>query len=320
MEPSKSAHQALRSTSIIGGASAINIAVGLVRVKVAALLLGPSGIGLIGLLQSLLATGAAVAGMGLSSAGVRELAAASVDDERALAATRRAFFWGTAALASLGAAIFWLFRHPLAEHVLGDKDLSDEVGWLALGIALTIVSAAQLALLNGLRRIGDMARLSVYSAAAGTVAGVAALLLWAERGIIIYILAAPLTAAAMGWWVARRVRPISSPPTDFAQIRDRWRTLGRLGVMFMGASLSATLMLLATRAAVAQELGGVALGEFTAAWTISMTYIGFVLQALSTDYYPRLTAAIHDGEEANRLVNEQSEITLILGGPILVAM
>ena len=50
----KSYRQILRSTSIIGGASVINILIGLVRVKVAAVLLGPAGIGLIGLFKAML--------------------------------------------------------------------------------------------------------------------------------------------------------------------------------------------------------------------------------------------------------------------------
>ena len=41
--------QILRSSFIIGGASVINILVGLLRIKVVAVLLGPAGVGLIGI-------------------------------------------------------------------------------------------------------------------------------------------------------------------------------------------------------------------------------------------------------------------------------
>ena len=57
-----------------------------------------------------------------------------------------------------------------------------------------------------------------------------------------------------------------------------------------------------------------------AAATISTTYIGFVLGAMGTDYYPRLTATIHDHEAVNRLVNEQTEVALLLAGPVFLAM
>ena len=45
-EATASYHRILRSTSIIGGASFINIAIGVLRTKVLAVLLGPAGVGL----------------------------------------------------------------------------------------------------------------------------------------------------------------------------------------------------------------------------------------------------------------------------------
>ena len=45
-EAKASYHRILRSTSIIGGASFINIAIGVLRTKVLAVLLGPAGVGL----------------------------------------------------------------------------------------------------------------------------------------------------------------------------------------------------------------------------------------------------------------------------------
>jgi len=51
-----------------------------------------------------------------------------------------------------------------------------------------------------------------------------------------------------------------------------------------------------------------------------MTYVGYVLTAMATDYFPRLAAAAHDKEAANRLVNEQLEVALLGAGPIIVGM
>jgi PST family polysaccharide transporter len=51
-----------------------------------------------------------------------------------------------------------------------------------------------------------------------------------------------------------------------------------------------------------------------------MTYIGFVLGAMGTDYYPRLVAVVDDPAAVNRLVNEQVEVALLLAAPVLLAM
>ena len=68
---------------------------------------------------------------------------------------------------------------------------------------------------------------------------------------------------------------------------------------------------------IQQKLSAESLGYFQAAWAISMTYIGFVLSAMGTDYYPRLTQTIHDRIKVNRLVNEQTEVAILLAGPVL---
>ena len=73
MSKDGSYRQILRSSSIIGGASVINIVVGLLRIKVAAVLFGPSGVGLIGLLTNLASTASAVAGLGFGNVGTRQI-------------------------------------------------------------------------------------------------------------------------------------------------------------------------------------------------------------------------------------------------------
>jgi len=313
--------QILRSTSIIGGASIINIAVGLLRTKVAAVLLGPAGVGIIGLFQSLLAIASSVSSLGFGSVGTRQIAEATGRlDLQVVAAARRALFWGTLGLAALGTSIFWLVRDILAETVLGNVGFKDSLGWLALGVGLTVVSGSQTALLNGLRRMGDIARVSVFSALLSTILGVASLCLWGDKGVVAFVLSTPLATFLIGRWYVSRLPKVVASPTSLSQMIGQWKTLARLGTAFTIAGLVETVGLLAVRTCVEKQLGAEALGHFQAAWLISMTYIGFVLQAMGTDYYPRLAANISNNAATNRLVNEQTEVALLLAGPAFVAM
>ncbi len=321
MSEGSSYKQILRSSSIIGGASAINIVVGLLRTKVAAMLLGPAGVGMIGLFQTLMATGSSVSALGFGTVGTRQIAeAVGKADIPAVAAARRALFWGSLLLAVLGAAIFWLLRDVLARKVLGDSSQGNAVGWLAVGVALTVASGSQGALLNGMRRIGDIARVSVLAALLSTALGVGALWLWGAGGVLVFVLATPLASFVMGHWYVSRLPPIQEPRTPLPQLAAQWKTLARLGSAFMVAGLVVVLGQLLLRVLIERELGMAALGHFQAASTISMTYVAFVLAAMGTDYYPRLTAVIHDSVAANRLVNEQTEVALLLAGPVFIAM
>lgn len=321
MSEGNSYKQMLRSSSIIGGASVFNILFSLLRTKVAAVVLGPAGIGLIGLLSNLMATAAAVAAVGSSVVGTRQIASANAaNDDVTLATSRRALFWGTMALAALGSSVFWLLRDVLATRLLDDASLSESVGWLALGVALSVAAGSQSALLNGMRRIGDLARTSVLSALLATSVGVPVLLQWREQGLLAYLLITPISTFLVGYWYTSRLPQIGHAPFVWNDLRREWSALARLGVPVMFAGLVVLVGQLSVRTIVQHERGLEALGHFEAAWVVSMTYAGFVLRAMGTDFYPRLTALINDPAAANRLVNEQSETALLLAAPVLLAM
>lgn len=314
--------QILRSTSVIGGASVFNILVSLLRTKVAAILLGPAGIGLIGLLQNLMGTASVVSALGFGTSGTRQIAeVAARSDEQGVASARRALFWGTLLLALAGGGLFWLGRNFLAGHVLHDVVPGESIGWLAIGVSLTVAAGSQTALLNGMRRIGDLARVSISTSLLSSVAGLGALWALGERGILLFVLAIPLAGFVCGhWYVARLPRIAAGMATPFPDVAAQWASLIRIGAAFMVGGLVELGGLLVVRILVERELGSESLGHFQASWMITMTYIGFVLTAMGTDFYPRLSARIHDHRAANKLVNEQTEMALMLAAPVVVAM
>lgn len=311
----------LRSSFIIGGAQVINIAVGLVKMKVVAVLLGPAGVGLIGLYLSLIQTAASIAAMGLGNVGTRQIAVAHAEGgDIAVGRTRRALFWGTMLLALTGAALFWLASGWIARAILADESRTHDVAWLSLGVALTVAAGSQGALLTGLRRIGDLARINVGAGVIGAALGVLALWLWGAQGLIAMVLIAPVVTLLLGHLYVARLGPPAGPAIRLPEMSREWRAMVTLGFAFMLSGLVTTLGHLAARTLVQRELGPEALGQFQAAWAIGMTYLGFVLGAMATDYYPRLTAAISDTATATRLVNEQTEVALLLCAPVLLAM
>ena len=311
----------LKSSSIIGGASVLNILIGLVRTKLLAVFLGPSGIGLAGLYTALITTVSAVATMGVGTTGTRQFAQAhSQGDQRALAVTRRAMFWCSLVLAITGALVVWLFRDFLAVLVLGSGTHATTVGWLALGVGLSVASSSQAALIQGMRRIGDMARLSVYGSVFNTLLGVGLIWQLGQEGLLAYVLVGPLGSFMLGHWYVSRLPKMVSGPIPIREMALHWKTLLRLGLPFMAAGLAASLGQLWIRVEVGNTLGTEALGHFQASWAISAQYITFVLSAISADYYPRLAGVINDHKAASRLVNEQTEIALLLSAPIFIAM
>jgi enterobacterial common antigen flippase len=75
----------------------------------------------------------------------------------------------------------------------------------------------------------------------------------------------------------------------------------------------------AVRLLVVRNVGLEAAGFYSAAWTLGGLYVGFVLQTMGADFYPRLVGAANDNPLCNRLVNEQAQVSLLLAGPGVIA-
>lgn len=310
--------QIFRSSAITGGASAINIIIGIVKVKVLAVLLGPAGVGLMGLYQNIMGMASTLAGCGMGSSGVRQLAA-SAGEAATLAIVRRALWLANLILGLAGMVILWLLRDPVALWIFGDTAHVNEVGWLGLGVLLTLIAGSQTALLQGLRRIGDLALVNVISAFFGAAVGILLVYLLGQDGVLWFVLVAPAISVLVASYFASRL-PRPQTPRDWQAISQQWQAMLKLGIPLMAAGLLTLATQLAARTIILRELGLDASGYFQAAWAISMTYIGFVLGAMGADYYPRLTEAINDPPRARKLVNEQTEMALLLAGPVLLAM
>lgn len=311
----------LRSSSIMGAASAVNIANGLVRMKVAAIVLGPAGVGLIGLYQNLVSAAATVAALGVGTVGTRQIANANAQGSATeMATVRQALFWGTLFLAAIGGALFFLLRDLVAERVVGDASRAQEVALLAIGVVLSVAAASQTAVLNGLRRIGDLARVQVLSGLLATVLGCTAMLVWREAAVLALVLGGPFGSCVLASWYVARLGRIEAQRPSMRSLGRQWRVLIGLGVAFMLSGLVSTLALLAVRSIVQRNLGVEGLGFFQACWQISSTYLAVVLGAMATDYYPRLAECVSDHNEVCQLVNEQTTVALLLAGPLVLVL
>lgn len=304
---------------IIGSANFANILVSIVRMKALAVFLGPPGLGLLAIYNSLMHTASTVAGLGLGTSGVRELAS-SRGDEAALSRVRVVLLSAPLIQGLLAMAAIWLLREPLARWLLGNEARATEVGLVGISVLLTLLATSQTALLQGLRKISELGRVTILGALAGTAAGLLAVWLIGMEGLIWFVLVQPLTAILVAWFYTRRLpRPTHFVPTPRV-VWDVWRPMATLGFVFMLGGLATTATQLIAQSLITHHLGLGAVGIFAAAWGITMQYVGFLLTAMAADYYPRLAEIVADREATNRLVNEQIQLGLAIGGPVLLLL
>ncbi len=315
-----STRRILSATSVLGGASLITLLLSLVRTKAFALLLGPTGIGLLGLINNLLNSGTILAGMGITTSGVRLLSADHARGERRSIGHTRTVLWSFhVVLAFVVIAVFWVFERPIGIHFLGNVSRVPLVVWVGVGVGLSLIAGVQFAILNGLRRVSDFARVQVLSALLATAIGVGAVWIWSEDAVLVFVLAVPLSSLVVASWFVAGLK-IPKVKVRARGIAIHGVRLAKLGVMFMLAQLVISFGFLAVRARIEWQFDTITLGMFEAAWLLSSVYLGAVLTAMTTDYYPRLSGLADDDLATAALVNDQTRVALWLCGPMCVAL
>ena len=311
--------QILKSTALIGGSSMLNVAAGIVRSKVVAVLLGPAGFGLTGLYLSIVNFAESIAGMGVNTAGVRQIAAAvgSGESER-IARTAQVLRWSSWALGLLGALLLFALSPSVARLTFDDDARTLSVALLSLAVLFRTVSAGQGALIQGLRRISDLAKISVVGGISGTLVTIALVYGFGQRGIVPALIAVEAVSLLLSWWFSRKVQLVTVA-LRVDEASHEAASLLKLGFAFMASGMVAMGSAYAVRIMIVRQLGIDAAGLYQSAWMVGGLYVGFVLQAMGADFYPRLTAVILDNEQTNRLVNEQAQISLLLAVPGVLA-
>jgi O-antigen/teichoic acid export membrane protein len=309
----------LRATTVTGISSAVNLGMGLLRMKVAALLLGPTGLGIVGLLQSAMGVATTVGDLGVRQAGTRAVAHAGSQPDRDLVLVRRALLWIAVLLGIFFGIGFYLCRHLIAKAVVGDPQAADTVGYVALGVAATIASGAPYALLNGHRKVLELGKVGVITAILGTLISVACLLLAKEYAVPVLVISAPIVNFIILFWLMKTVPKSGGDCVSVkAVVRQSIRILALGGFVVAGGIVIACSEFL-VRKTLNANLGLVNLGLFTATWMIGTYYAHFLMMATSFDFFPRLTETLADKAEQDKSINTQVEMLLLLSAPILLS-
>lgn len=311
--------QILKSSSILGGAQGLNLLIAMGRTKIVAILLGPGGIGVVSLYQSLLAVMGTIAGLGVAASGVRQIAeACGTGDQERIARSGKILMRVSWVTGILGCLLTAGLSYPLCQWTFGSHEHALAIAILGLSLLLMTVSGGQMALIEGMRRIGDIARIQVLSMIASTAMAVGLYAWLKDKGIVPVLITSSIISFGTSWWYASKIRLIDIP-LDWRQTWHGSKHMISLGLAFMWSAFVTSGVAFATRTFITRDLGIEANGIFQSAWGISGMFAGFILSAMGTDFYPRLTAASQDHTQMNKLVDEQTEIAILLAFPGLLA-
>jgi len=199
--------QIFKSTALIGGTQVIKMAIGIVRNKVLAMLLGPAGTAVAGLYMTATGLIGSVAGLGINGSGVRQIAeAAGTNDETRIARTiitlrRVALISGL-----FGMTLVLALAPLLSRSTFGDRNHVFGISLMSLTLLFGGISAGQSALLQGLRRLRDLAASQVFGTCFGAVVSVALVWWLGQQGIVPFLVVFSAFGILLSWWYARMQR------------------------------------------------------------------------------------------------------------------
>lgn len=309
----------LRSTSVMGLASAVQAVVGLVRVKLVALLLGPSGIGVLALYTATTTLIGTLTSAGWPTSAVRALAQAHERHDDAQLAEIAAVLRHACWLSGLAGWLLMAALSPwLSDWVFASRRHAGALAMLGAVVLLGSLASGHASVLQGVQRIGDIARYNVVAAVLGTLVAVALYAGMGHAGIVPALVASAVVQLAFASHFAARVQVPHAAPT-WTMTWRRLRDLSGLGLALTWSAVLMAALDLFVRTVVMRTLGVDAAGHHQAAWMLSGVFAGFILTAMAADYYPRLSAQIDDPVAATRLVNHQTEIGMLLALPGLIS-
>ena len=310
----------LKSSSIMGGAAGINMLLGMVRVKFASVLIGATGIGLMTSLTSIQGLVGTLFGLGIGSSAVRDVAAAVArQDDKAIGTAvlvlrRISWLTGLAGMAAL-----MLLSPVLSQLTFGSDAHTYDIAALGLVILFGSIAGGQMALIQGMRRIGDIARVNIIGAIFATVAAIGFYTWLGLRGIVPALVSIAAMQLAFSWFFARRV-PVPPVSLSWRQTISQASGMVRLGIALMWTGLLSAGVSYLTVLLITKQVGLPAVGLYSAAFNLSGIFVNFILGAMGADYYPRLTGVAPDKPAMVRMVNEQTEIGVLLALPGLLAI
>ena len=284
---------------------------GVLVAKVAATLVGPSGVGLLATVQSVAGLVTLLADFNVGQGLVRQAPGGSLS--RASATAARAI---TAVGGSVLVVVAFLLSPLLGPAVLGAGAAPRSFVLAAATGSLGMLIQQEVNIAAARRRIGSVARILIVQGLVAPSVTIAVLYIGGRTTTALAVLCGTGASLIIIGGVSRHNSFPRSPPAQRSDIRAAASALLRFGGPMTVAVLLGTGSQLVLPIIVRKQVGLSGAGFFRAATLVSMGYLAVLLTAMARDYYPRLGAETGPAG-LQRTVDNQLRLALRVAAPLM---
>ena len=307
-----------KTTFLFGFVQVFKAVIAIVKNKLVAILIGPEGMGLLGIFGSTIQMIQTGAGLGINQSAVRDVAEAKGTGNhekisRIIKVTNRVvIFTGL-----LGCVATLILSRYLSIWTLGDTAYTISYCILALVVALNIINEGKQALLKGTRNLRALAYASMIGTVVGLVTAIPLYFFFGKDGIVPELLIASSLALLVSHYFANKI-PTESVTLCMKDTLTEARPMIHMGFALMFVTLLQTITSFAINTFIRSQGGLMDVGYFSAGSNILNAYFGLIITALMTDYYPRIASVNYDNNKLQDELNKQSIVSVVLCCPLIV--
>ena len=309
--------EGLKGTTLFGGVSIINILISIIKSKVVAVLLGPAGMGVLGLFHSSIDVVNKSTNFSLRTSAIKNVSEAySINDTQTLTRTYSVFRRLILCTGFIGLLLFSLLSPYFSYNSFGDYSYTVSLIFLSLSLPLIQVFDGQNVLMQATRHLKSLAKSNILGNILSLVIAIPLYYIWGISSIAYTILLGYLVHYLVACYYTRNIKV----PQIKVSIREAFaegKGMLKMGFFISLQGIFVSLSAYIIRAYLSSTTGVEEVGLYTAGFYIINTYTGLVFNAMSTEYYPRIASFSNNNEAITKAVNSQFELSLVLLAPLV---
>lgn len=309
----------LKATGVFGAMQVIRTIIGVITSKFLAIFLGPSGLGILSLLNNAINIIVAVSNFELLKTSTREIALVNGSEDKSLLyKTINTIQYMAIVIGFFGALLSVVFSKTLSQFTFGNQDKRHWFLLLGVYFFVTSLANARMAILQGVNKIKILALSNVVAAFITSIGTIIIYYLYGVEGIVWAFLYSSIVLFLVSLYFTRNYK------VDFSAFKFNELLKNSSPIFVLGFFMSLNLIF----GQICNFLiklylndGGNStniLGYFEVSSVILINYLGLIFNAMSYDFFPKLSSISNDNLQIKKLVNNQIEIAIILVTPAVI--